>query len=99
MGIGEKFKLISSTSSRPDLRWLFSASFPLGWLSTVGQKSVWEIKLKDTDVQHNTAAPGPGGRDFLVGRTQPGTSNGEDYYSQLHKSHTTAEVFLNYKPI
>lgn len=99
MGIWEKFKLTSNTNSRPDLCWLFSAGFPLGWLSTVGQKSVWEIKLKNTDVQRNTAAPGPGGRDFLVGRTQPGISNDEDYYGQLHKSHTTADVFLNYKPI
>lgn len=60
---------------------------------------MWELKPKDIDVQCNTAAPGPGGRDFLVGRAQPSISNGEDYYGLLHKSHTTADVFLNYKPI
>lgn len=61
--------------------------------------STWELKQADIDVQHNTTTPAPGEGAFPVGRTQTSISNSKDYNALLHKSHTVAHAFLNYKPM
>ena len=64
-----------------------------------GKISTWELKQADMDVHHNMTTPGPGEGAFPVGRTQTSISNSKDYNARLHKSHTVAHAFLNYKPI
>lgn len=61
--------------------------------------STWELKHAGIDVQHNMTTPGPGEGAFPLGRTQTSISNSKDYNALLHKSHTVARAFINYKPM